>query len=238
MESVTSPETPEPERVFFDADRVFVSDYRLRYPYQAVSGYEVRFPIRTVEIWRVRSAVVHEAELAVGTGLNTFFRIFGGLIKWPAALGAMGLFIISCWNLLFMVLDRYEITGEGLNPGGEPLFPAFFAFMKELWVKTGAPAFIDSLQWAQGAPFPAMQWLILGAVILALTPVVWSGDKIMGWGKAKTTKYGVGVDVVDRRGENGWLYFGQYDERAEAERIVSAIEHAIAAGDGGDGGRG
>ena len=76
-------------------------------------------------------------------------------------------------------------------------------------------------------PSTVVGWLFVGAVILGATLAGLLGHKIVEWGTAKTTKYRAGIDVT---GESEWLYSGAYEERAEVERIVSAIELARAAG--------
>lgn len=193
---------PIHEQVFLDADRVFVSDYRLQFPYRAVSEDRVRFPIRTVEMFRIRSAVVDEANMAAEAGLNKFLKVLGGLIKWPALLGAMGVFIISLWNILFLVLGEAPSDPQGRTPA--------------IW----------EIQKALYEAFPVEYWIVIVLIIVGLGVMAWLGDKIMDWRPVKSTIYRVAVDVVDRKGESERLYFVECEGRDEAQRIVSAIEHA------------
>ncbi len=206
MADETPAYAPVEEQVFFDADRVFVSDYRLRFPYRAVSEDRVRFPIRTVEMFRIRSAAVHEATVASETGLNKFLKVMGGIIKWPAFLGAMVIFLILILNILILVSRHYGYSEPGI-PQGE------------------TPVFIEALAETFEA-FPVRFSLVIGGLIVSLGVLAWLGDKIMNWNPVKREKYRVGVDVVARRGETERLYFGEYEEPNEAQRIVSAIEHA------------
>ena len=213
-------DNPVSEQVFFDADRVLVSDYRLRFPYRAVSEDRVRFPIRTVEMFRIRSAAVDEARMASETGLNHFLKIAGGIIKWPAVLGAFGISIISLWRILFLVLDHYGITQPSkFNPpysGGSPVFPAVNAFLDALGEKH------KGLREA----YPVEYWTAIVLILVGLGVVAWMGDKVTDLRPVRATRYRVGLEVVDRRGESERLYFGEYEEPTEAERIVSAIEYA------------
>lgn len=197
---------PIQEQVFFDADRVFVSDYRLRFPYKTELENRVRFPIRTVEMFRIRSAVVEESGMPAEAGLNKLLEVIGGVIKWPAFLGAMGILIILLLNILVLVLGHYELTEPGLPQGKTPVF---------------IEALGDTFE-----AFPVRFSLVIGGFIVSLGGVAWIGDRIMNWRPVKKAKYRVGIDVVDRRGERERLYFGEYDELAEARRIVSAIDHA------------
>jgi len=216
-----SAHAPVEEQVFFDADRVFVSDYRLRFPYRAVSEDRVRFPIRTVEMFRIRSAAVDEATVAAETGLNKFLKVMGGIIKWPAFLGAMGIFIVSLWRILILVLEHYGIIGPSKFPsphegGGPPVFPAVTDFLETL----------GEIHKGFYEASPVRYWIAVVLTIVALGTVARMGDKIMKLRPVSAIKYRVAVDMVDRRGDSQRLYFGEYDELAEAQKIVSAIEHA------------
>ena len=190
--------SPEPQQVFYDAGRVFVSANLLR------------LPGKTVTMNRVKSAAVVEVEVEAETGSNKFLKVVGNLIKWPSLLGAIGIFIISLWWILLAVLTHSGLVTEGYSPyGEEPLFPLLEEKIERSPVRYG---------------------LISGAVILGAVLAALLGHKIVEWGTAKTTKYRAGIDVA---GESEWLYSGEYEERVEVERIVSAIELARAAGAAG-----
>ena len=208
--------SPEPQQVFYDAGRVFVSANLLR------------FPGKTVTMNRVKSAVVVEVEVEAETGSNKFLKVVGNLIKWPPVSGATGLSIIFLWGVLFAVLDQFGFIAESrfADPyaGGNPSFPFNTGpgeYLLEKWddLAETISSLID--------PSTVAGWLFVGAVILGATLAALLGHQIVEWGTAKTTKYRAGIDAT---GESEWLYSGEYEERAEAERIVSAIELARAAG--------
>jgi hypothetical protein len=202
--------------VFYDAGRVFVSANLLR------------FPGKTVTMNRVKSAAVVEVEVEAETGSNKFLKVVGNLIKWPPVAGATGLSIIFLWGVLFAVLDQFGFIAESKfgDPyaGGNPSFPFNTGpgeYLLEKWddLAETISSLID--------PSTVVGWLFVGAVILGATLAGLLGHKIVEWGTAKTTKYRAGIDAT---GESEWLYSGEYEERAEVERIVSAIELARAAG--------
>ena len=191
-----------------------------------VSANLLRLPGKTVTMNRVKSAVVVEVEVEAETGSNKFLKVVGNLIKYLPASGATGLSIIFLWGVLFAVLDHFGFIAENkfADPyaGGKPLFP-FLGDLGEKWddlaEKISSSSLID--------PSTVGGWLFVGAVILGAMLAALLGHKIVEWGTAKTTKYRAGIDVT---GESEWLYSGEYEERAEVERIVSAIELAKAAG--------
>ena len=207
--------SPEPQQVFYDAGRVFVSANLLR------------FPGKTVTMNRVKSAVVVEVEVEAETGSNKFLKVVGNLIKYLPGSGATVLSIIFLWGVLFAVLDHFGLTSESkfADPysGGKPLFP-FLGDLGEKWddLAEEIRSLID--------PSTVGGWLFVGAVILGAILAALLGHKIVEWGTAKTTKYRAGIDVT---GESERLYSGEYEERVEVERIVSAIELARAAGGAG-----
>ena len=211
--------SPEPQQVFYDAGRVFVSANLLR------------LPGKTVTMNRVKSAVVDAVEVEAETGSNKFLKVVGNIIKWPPALGAMGILIIFLWGVLFAVLDHFGLTSESkfADPysGGNPSFPFNTGpgeYLLEKWddLSETISSLID--------PSTVVGWLFVGAVILGAILAALLGHNIVEWGTAKTTKYRAGIDVT---GESERLYSGEYEERVEVERIVSAIELARAAGAAG-----
>ena len=107
--------SPEPQQVFYDAGRVFVSANLLR------------FPGKTVTMNRVKSVAVGEVEVEAETGSNKFLKVVGNLIKWLPVSGATGLSIIFLWGVLFAVLDQFGFIAESkfADPyaGGNPSFP-------------------------------------------------------------------------------------------------------------------
>ena len=202
--------------MFYDAGQVFVDANLLR------------FPGRTVTMNRVMSVVVDAVEVEAETGSNRFLKVVGNLIQWPSGLGAMGLSIIFLWGVLFAVLDHFGFLAESkfADPysGGDPVFPFNTGpgeYLLETWDDLSEK--ISSLM----DPSTVGGWLIVGAVILGAMLAALLGHQIVEWGTAKTTKYRAGIDVT---GQSEWLYSGEYEERAEVERIVSAIELAKAAG--------